>query len=239
MLNKQEIEAFKKGNINIQLDGNIYEFLEEGVRFLPEENGLSISDVNDGHMTFRTEQALMNDPTTELSLPRGGQYIGLVNRSDAENKELLANSEYAVAILQVRPDLSERRDISFESYDRACKYLGEGKKPEYDMYAMMPVEPMSKERLDEIGNVNSSSFYSNLGSYMFEKLNNPETRPSALDGYFGTSASVSNVILIKEKDDMTALYVEPMGFKLLEDFVPEKPKEQEHKRNKASQIGKE
>lgn len=239
MLNKQEIEAFKKGNINIQLDGNIYEFLEEGVRFLPEENGLSISDVNDGHMTFRTEQALMDDPTTELSLPRGGQYIGLVNRSDAENKELLANSEYAVAILQVRPDLSERRDISFESYDRACKYLGEGKKPEYDMYAMMHVEPMSKERLDEIGNVNSSSFYSNLGSYMFEKLNNPETRPSALGGYFGTSASVSNVILIKEKDDMTALYVEPMGFKLLEDFVPEKPKEQEHKQNKASQIGKE
>lgn len=212
MLNKQEIEAFKKGNINIQLNGNIYEFLAE------KENGLSISDVNDGYMTFRTEQELMNDPTTELSLPRGGQYIGLVNRSDAENKEFLANSEYAVAILQVRPDLPERRDIFFESYDRACEYLGEGKKPEYDMYAMMHVEPMSKERLDEIGTVNSSAFYTNLGNYMFEKLNAPETRPSVLDGYFGTSASVSNVVLIKEKDDVTALYIEPAGFKLLENF---------------------
>lgn len=227
MLNKQEIEAFKKGNINIQLNGNIYEFLAE------KENGLSISDVNDGYMTFRTEQELMNDPTTELSLPRGGQYIGLVNRSDAENKELLANSEYAVAILQVRPDLPEKRDISFENYDRACKYLGEGKKPEYDMYAMMHVEPMSKERLDEIGTVNSSAFYTNLGNYMFEKLNLPETRPSVLDGYFGTSASVSNVVLIKEKDDMTALYIEPTGFKLLEDFVPEKPKELSREQRKA------
>lgn len=227
MLNKQEIEAFKKGNINIQLNGNIYEFLAE------KENGLSISDVNDGYMTFRTEQELMNDPTTELSLPRGSQYIGLVNRSDAENKELLANSEYAVAILQVRPDLPEKRDISFENYDRACKYLGEGKKPEYDMYAMMHVEPMSKERLDEIGTVNSSAFYTNLGNYMFEKLNLPETRPSVLDGYFGTSASVSNVVLIKEKDDMTALYIEPTGFKLLEDFVPEKPKELSREQRKA------
>lgn len=227
MLNKQEIEAFKKGNINIQLNGNIYEFLAE------KENGLSISDVNDGYMTFRTEQELMNDPTTELSLPRGSQYIELVNRSDAENKELLANSEYAVAILQVRPDLPERRDISFESYDRACKYLGEGKKPEYDMYAMMHVEPMSKERLDEIGTVNSSAFYTNLGNYMYEKLNAPETKPSVLDGYFGTSASISNVVLIKEKDDMTALYIEPTAFKLLEDFVPEKPKELSREQRKA------
>lgn len=230
MLNKQEIEAFKKGNINIQLNGNIYEFLAE------KENGLSISDVNDGYMTFRTEQELMNDPTTELSLPRGSQYIELVNRSDAENKELLANSEYAVAILQVRPDLPERRDISFESYDRACKYLGEGKKPEYDMYAMMHVEPMSKERLDEIGTVNSSAFYTNLGNYMYEKLNAPETKPSVLDGYFGTSASISNVVLIKEKDDMTALYIEPTAFKLLEDFVPEKPKELSREQRK---VGKE
>lgn len=230
MLNKQEIEAFKKGNINIQLNGNIYEFLAE------KENGLSISDVNDGYMTFRTEQELMNDPTTELSLPRGSQYIELVNRSDAENKELLANSEYAVAILQVRPDLPERRDISFESYDRACKYLGEGKKPEYDMYAMMHVEPMSKERLDEIGTVNSSAFYTNLGNYMYEKLNAPETKPSVLDGYFGTSASISNVVLIKEKDDMTALYIEPTAFKLLEGFVPEKPKELSREQRK---VGKE
>ena len=55
MLNKQEIEAFKKGYINIQLNGNIYEFLAE------KENGLSISDVNDGYMTFRTEQELLMD----------------------------------------------------------------------------------------------------------------------------------------------------------------------------------
>lgn len=227
MLNEKELEALKKGNINVQLNGNIYEFLAE------KPNGISLSDVNDGYMIFRTEQELMSDPTAEISLPRGAQYIGLVHKSDFDNKQVLNDSEFAVALLQVKPDLPEKRDISFESYDRACKYLGEGKKPEYDMYAVMHVEPMTEERLKEIGEKNSQSFYLNLGSYMYEKLNNPETRPSALDGYFGTSASVSNIVLIKEKDEMTALYVEPSGFKLLEDFVPEKPKELAKKVQKA------
>lgn len=214
-MKKQEIEAFKKGWVNIQLNGNIYEFLAD------KPNGISMSDINDGSMIFRTEEQLMKNPSAEIALSSGSQYYGLVHNADFENKQLLENSEYAVALLQVKPDIPERRDISFESYDRACKYLGDGKKPEADMYNVTHVEPMTRERLEEIGKVNSSSFYKNLGEYMFEKMNNPETLPSVTDGYFGTSASVSNVVLIKEKDDLTALYVESMGFKLLENFMPE------------------
>jgi len=60
MLNKQEIEAFKAGSLNIRLiDGNIYKFLAE------REYGYLIEDVNYGYLTFRTKQELMSDPTIE------------------------------------------------------------------------------------------------------------------------------------------------------------------------------
>lgn len=60
MLTIKEIEALKKGYVKIQLNGNIYEFLAE------KPEGLSLSDVNDGYMIFRTEQELMTEPTAEI-----------------------------------------------------------------------------------------------------------------------------------------------------------------------------
>lgn len=228
-MNQKELDAFKKGSINVQISGNIYECVGE-----QQPLGLVLSDVNDGYSINRTEEELRDVPSEDLVLPNGAQYLGLVHNADFENKELLKNSEYAVALLQVKPDIPERRDISFSNYEQACKYLGDGKKPEYDMYSVMHVEPMAKERLDEIGKINSSSFYTNLGDYMYEKLNNPETRPSVIDGYYGTSASVSNVVLVKEKENITALYIEGGGFKILEDFVPEKETESKDKSLKVS-----
>lgn len=233
MTNK-ELEAFKKGNINVQISGNIYECVGE-----QQPMGLVLSDVNDGYAINRTESELLNVPSEDLVLPTGGQYIGLVHKSDCDNKALFEQSEYAVALLQVRPDLPEKRDISFESYEQACKYLGDGKKPVQDMYWNAHVEPMTKERLDDIGKHNSSQFYQNIGNYMFKKMNDPETLPSVLDGYYGTSASVSNVVLIKEKNEMTALYIEPMGYKLLEDFAPEKQAEPLKGMNKLKAMEKE
>ena len=216
MINQKEIDLIKKGGANLLYKGEVYECVGE-------QQPLGLIFANKSISFTKQESELLEDPETELSfMISGKQYNSMVHKHDCENKELLENSEFAIALLQVRPDIPEKRDISFESYENACKYLGEGRKPSYDMYWTAHVEPMNEEALSKIGNNSSKDYYTNIADYMFAKMNNPRTLPNMLDGYYGTSASMSNVVLIKEKDEYTALYVERFGYKLLEDFAPDK-----------------
>ena len=44
-------------------------------------------------------------------------------------------------------------------------------------------------------------------------------RPGIDDEYYGTSLSVSDIILIKIKGDIKAFYVNGFGFKEIENFI--------------------
>lgn len=228
-MTREELQLIKRGGANLRFRGerDAYECVGEqkplGLIFAPVEGA-------SGTSRTITEDELLNNPAAQAVPLTNRQYIALVHKCDCDNKEALRNAEYAIALLQVKPDAPEKRDISFESYQCACKHLGEGKKPEMDMYAVMHVEPVTPERLAEIKGGYVS--YARVGDYVFEKFNAPDTRPSVYDGYFGTSASVSNVVLIKEKDKMTALYIDSIGFKELPDFVKSPQKEASKKRNK-------
>lgn len=216
MMNQKEIDLIKKGGANLLYKGEVYECVGE-------QKPLGLVFANNSENFTKQESELMSDPEAEISFMLSSrQYNGIVHKRDFENKELLKNSEFAVALLQIRPDIPEKRDISFEGYESACKNLGEGKKPTNDMYWTAYVEPTNEETLSKIGNNNSQDYYTNIGNYMFAKMNDPRSLPNMLDGYYGTSASISNVVLIKEKNEYTALYVERFGFKLLEDFMPDK-----------------
>ena len=62
MISKEELNDFKEGRINIQLNGNIYECIGE------QQERLVLSDITDGYSTTRTEEELINDPTSQIEL---------------------------------------------------------------------------------------------------------------------------------------------------------------------------
>ena len=209
-MNLKELEAFEKGWVDADIDGNKYEFVH-----VSNDGKMVLADINNGSPFLTTESELLMDENAKVLFPNEKRYRSVIDEMSLKNEELFRNSDYAVALLQIKEDFDK---ISFASYDELVK---NDVSIAYDMYDVAHVEPMSQDRLEEIDTVNSSSYYTNLGDYMYEKINNPETRPSAIDGYFGVSASVSDIMLVKERDKVTALYTDVRGFKELEGFVPE------------------
>ena len=119
--------------------------------------------------------------------------------------------------------MPEKRDIRFESYNNATKYLG--REPQRGDYDMLYVMPMKQEEFDEIAKLNGR-FDRNtaIADYVYESFNR-DSRLNIEDGYYGTSLSISDVIIIKEQGEIKSLYVDPQGFKELPDFEPHKSAE--------------
>lgn len=124
------------------------------------------------------------------------------------------------AILQIRNDLPERRDIRFVPYEEVIKHLR--REPCRDDYTMLAAEAMTESEISAIRTkLPTLSKNVAIGEYVFRKYNEA-SRPSLEDGYYGTSLSMSDVVLIKENNQIHALYVNSFGFKELEDFEPYK-----------------
>lgn len=124
------------------------------------------------------------------------------------------------AILQVRDDLPEQRDIRFCSYEQASGFLQ--REPRREDYNMLYAEAFENNEITEIVNLNARYDKSTaLGDYIYERFN-ADSRPGIEEGYYGTSLSMSDVVLIKENNQIHALYVNSFGFKELEDFEPYK-----------------
>ncbi len=139
--------------------------------------------------------------------------------------EKMSSEKYALALLQLRHDRPDNRYIRFESYDSVVKELG--KEPTADLYEVMWVEPFDPNKFiipkgymeyEHLNCPYSDKDKEYIAESMFNKFNRTRTRPTIQDGYYGTSASVSDVILIKEDDKIYAMYIDSMGFKEIEDF---------------------
>ena len=129
------------------------------------------------------------------------------------------------AILQVRGDLPEQRDIHFCSYEQASGFLQ--REPCREDYNMLYAEAFENNEITEIVNLNARYDKNTaLGDYIYERFN-ADSRPGIDEGYYGTSLSMSDVLLVKEAEKITALYVDTFGFKEMKDFKPYKHFEKE------------
>lgn len=124
------------------------------------------------------------------------------------------NTEYSFAVLQLKDIDSEIPDaVHFRGYDEVTEIIGrELKRSDYHILAVEEI-PMEK-RADILYSAAS------VANYVFDKYNGPE-RPLMSEGYYGTSVSVSDVILVKKENIIKALYVECIGFKFLDNFLPQ------------------
>lgn len=122
--------------------------------------------------------------------------------------------EYGFAVLQLKDVDSELPDaVHFRGYDEVTEFIGrELKCSDYHILAVEEI-PMEK-RADILYDAAS------VANYVFDKYNGPE-RPLLSEGYYGTSVSVSDVILVKKENVIKALYVECIGFKFLDNFLPQ------------------
>ena len=211
-ISEKEFMAAAKGDVNLKINGNTYELVGE-----QQPLGYIFQSLDDNsHVTLSKEEVLDREDI-EISLLTEQQYVEKLNTINVQNTEVFNKTDYAVALLQIKPDLPERRDIQFSDYDSACIRLGGNKTVEPKMYNTVYIETMTKEQMQDFSSANA------IGDYLYKKMN--YNRPSALEGYFGQSASVSDVIVIKNEKDITSLYVENFGYKKLEDFSPKVLKE--------------
>ena len=216
-MTRKEMEAFEKGYVNLKIRDEEYK-----CDFVRDPSMIRLVDIQDdtGGAVLLTESRLLEFPTEALTLPSGWQYLENLQNANLQNQYQFDKTDYAIALLQVKPDFPDKQNFSFFDYDMACGILN-GKAPSEDMYQFVHVEPVSKEFMEQHKGKGALA-YRSVGEYMYAKMNNPETRPSVIDGYFGTSASVSNVVLVKERDKVTAMYIESTGFRVLDDFVQTK-----------------
>ena len=122
--------------------------------------------------------------------------------------------EYGFAVLQLKDVDSELPDaVHFRGYDEVTEFIGRELK--CSDYHILAVEEIPMEKRPDILYDAAS-----VANYVFDKYNGPE-RPLLSEGYYGTSVSVSDVILVKKENVIKALYVECIGFKFLDNFLPQ------------------
>lgn len=135
----------------------------------------------------------------------------------AENEPILEQRfnafESGFALLQMQ---DEKR--TFSNFEDSEKMLG--KALDRSDYQMVAAVELAKDKFDEIVKLNRTGIYG-IADYVFEAFND-SGKDIRDENYYGTSASVSDIILIKEKGNVTVLYVQHRGFKELTDFKMER-----------------
>lgn len=222
-MTQEELRLIQSGGANLEYCGNIYECIGE-----QQPLGFIYQSLNDDSSITKRDDELLQDETAAPQPLTDAQYLEKVHQLDAENRAKLEECDCAIVLFQLKPDLPERRNISFLGYESACKELskerGEDSRPEQDMYWAAYVLPMTDETMRTVAKSGGASdFYKSLANFTYQYFNHPEMRPSVFDGYFGHSASPSDVIVVKEQDTMTAMYIDNIGFRLMEDFMEKKP----------------
>lgn len=124
------------------------------------------------------------------------------------NSTEFSNLENGYAILQTTLETPWK----FRDYDEVVEI--EGKEPQRTDYNMLYATELDKDVLTVYGS------YTQIANAIYGMFNMPN-RPNMNDGYYGTSLSVSDIILIKIKGDVKAFYVDGFGFKELENFIVE------------------
>ena len=140
-----------------------------------------------------------------------------IKEKRAENEPILEQRfnhfKYGFALLQLK---DEKR--TFNNYEDSEMLLG--KTLDRNDYIMVAAVELTKEKFDEIVQLNGAGVKS-VANYAFEAFNVSD-KYIRDENYYGTSASVSDIILVKEDGCVTTLYVQYIGFKELTDFKIER-----------------
>lgn len=114
-------------------------------------------------------------------------------------KNIFNSIENGFAILQP----NDNAEYTFLGYDSALKCGG----PKENDYYYVWTE-----------SVKDNSVFTDINSYLEDIFTcfNCGTRP---ENYYGTSLSVSNIVLIKNNGVVTAYYVDMFGFKTVDNFI--------------------
>lgn len=143
-----------------------------------------------------------------------------IKEKRAENEPMLerrfTHFKCGFALLQMK---DEQR--TFRNFEDSEKLLG--KSLDRSDYQMVAAEELSKEKFDEIVRLNATGINGVYGvaEYVFEAFND-SGKDIRDENYYGTSASVSDIVLVKEDGKVTVLYVQHIGFKELTDFKIER-----------------
>ena len=125
--------------------------------------------------------------------------------NDTTFKNAFNNFENGYAILQLPIDIPYK----FRNYEDVTEYLKtEPNRNDYKMLfadTCMSMEDLTNAEIIEVL------------EGIFIRFNS-EGRPTEDDNYYGTSLSVSDVIVLKINNEVTAYYVDSFGFKKLENF---------------------
>ena len=130
----------------------------------------------------------------------------IYNEQNINNSAKFSNFENGYAILQTTLETNWK----FRDYEEVVEI--EGKEPTRTDYNMLYATELDKDVLTVYGS------YIQIANAIYGMFNMPN-RPGIDDEYYGTSLSVSDIILIKIKGDIKAFYVNGFGFKEIENFI--------------------
>ena len=121
----------------------------------------------------------------------------LIAQVDPINREILNNVENGYAIYQ----LSDEASYMFMGWGYVTKH-NVFNKDDYNCLWAVADDNINTDMLEDI----------------FFKFNAPN-RPNEDDNYYGTSLSVSDIVVIKRNGVTIAYYVDIFGFKKVENFI--------------------
>jgi len=125
-----------------------------------------------------------------------------VEQTQAAKEAMLLNpNNCMIGIYQIRDDAPDARDIRFESMETLEK---SGKQPDRDNYTLVyTCEVLPEDMKDRAALLES----------VFEKFNTDRPKD-----FYGHSLSVSDIVVVQNKGDISANYVDRAGFVALESF---------------------
>lgn len=133
------------------------------------------------------------------------EYIDKVNELEPKFAEIFNKVGTAYAILQ-RPVWASPRFLNFTEFVEDF-----GRLPARDDYKLMWAARLNANEAEEYTTV------TDIAETIFAKFNGPN-RPGLDDDYYGTSVSVSDIIVVKTNGTTFAYYVDFIGFKRLANF---------------------
>ena len=143
------------------------------------------------------------------------EFIQLRTEKAEQIRKRLESTEYAVVLYQLRENIPEEKDIMFLPLVMARAKLSNNETVKLDdLYEPVWMDTLSSEEYDKITEHTGDKRNLILCSRFYEYMNQ-ENRPGIAEGCYGHSASVSDIILIKEKDTLSCYYVDTIGFQEL------------------------
>lgn len=130
----------------------------------------------------------------------------LYEKENIYNSSKFSNLENGYAILQTNLETPWK----FRDFDEVVTITG--KEPQRTDYNMLYALDIDKDALTVYGS------YIDIANAIFMEFNRPD-RPNMDNGYYGTSLSVSDVIIIKIANKVRVYYIDRFGFKELENFA--------------------